>query len=391
MKNKIPTGFTLIELMVVIGIIGVLIALTVPAIQMTRESARRTQCSNNLKQLGIALHHYHGSHKCFPTNSVMFRVNSKTYSRYHSYGRGNAIVALLPYMEQQALYEAVMDSSSVITGVINPPETQETCPWYKQIPGLRCVSDPAPDGHSNIPRTMPGVGKNNYMISTGDWPEAHMYRLKDSEDLKNYIDNPRSVFPMRTSSSFSTPNKSFAAITDGTSNTIAIGEKCIGEISGTQSTNNLLVKRSIITDSPSVAGSAGNITMTPTANGIPEKCLGIKIVAERMPSTLAFGETGGVRWADGIAAYSSFSTILPPNSPSCTSSTTEPLDRVLNSASSEHFAGINVIRFDCSTAFIKNTIDAGHLERYAKDKGFSNYGVWGAMGSINGGEANANL
>src|SRR6185437_13344319 len=83
-------GFTLIELLVVIAIIAILIALLVPAVQKVRETAARTQCTNNLKQLGLAMHNYHGAFKCLP---------SASYDPNGKYGP-SAIAFLLPYVDQ---------------------------------------------------------------------------------------------------------------------------------------------------------------------------------------------------------------------------------------------------------------------------------------------------
>lgn len=93
-------GFTLVELLVVIAIIGILVALLLPAIQAAREAARRSSCSNNLKQMGLALHGYHDSHKAFPSGVATGTVGGGEQ------GFGWA-VALLPYMEEHSLYDLI--------------------------------------------------------------------------------------------------------------------------------------------------------------------------------------------------------------------------------------------------------------------------------------------
>lgn len=96
-------GFTIVELLVVIGIIGLLIALLLPAVQAAREAARRAQCSSHLKQIGLALHNYHDSHRCFPP---FFISRAGNPSRIADVDKGaNWLVFLLPYVEQRQLYD----------------------------------------------------------------------------------------------------------------------------------------------------------------------------------------------------------------------------------------------------------------------------------------------
>ena len=95
MKRQ-PIGFTLVELLVVIAIIGILIALLLPAVQAAREAARRAQCSNNLKQIGLGVHNYESAHKAFPAGN---------YQSVH----GTWLVGLLPYVEHQALFDRYVD------------------------------------------------------------------------------------------------------------------------------------------------------------------------------------------------------------------------------------------------------------------------------------------
>jgi len=101
-----PAAFTLVELLVVITIIGILIALLLPAVQAAREAARRAQCANNLKQLGVALHNYHQACGQFPLGSG-YNLNAlSTPGSGHPDDHANVFVALLPYIEQQALFDA---------------------------------------------------------------------------------------------------------------------------------------------------------------------------------------------------------------------------------------------------------------------------------------------
>src|SRR5687768_2745695 len=92
-------GFTLVELLVVIAIIGILIALLLPAVQAARESARRSQCTNNLKQIGIALHNYHDTNSVLPFAGASWPVGPNQESTEHSW-----VIRVLPFVEQRSLY-----------------------------------------------------------------------------------------------------------------------------------------------------------------------------------------------------------------------------------------------------------------------------------------------
>ncbi|MBQ7815363.1 MAG: DUF1559 domain-containing protein, partial [Thermoguttaceae bacterium] len=114
--NSRRNGFTLVELLVVIAIIGILIGLLLPAVQAAREAARRMQCTNNMKQIGLAMHNYHDTHNCFPPGNTFFNGANGTDLRgsgmgceaggvYHGMMGWAAFV--LPFMEQNALYEQI--------------------------------------------------------------------------------------------------------------------------------------------------------------------------------------------------------------------------------------------------------------------------------------------
>ncbi len=141
-------AFTLVELLVVIAIIGILVALLRPAIQAAREAARRAQCSNNLKQIGVAFHNYHDTHKCLP--ALYYYPQMIGTAAQFGY---SGFYGLLPYLEQKALYDDISLSGS---------------PWVytnPQVPTFRCPSDP-----SRTTCTLGGLGtyaKSCYGLNAG--------------------------------------------------------------------------------------------------------------------------------------------------------------------------------------------------------------------------------
>jgi len=395
-------AFTLVELLVVIAIIGILIALLLPAVQAAREAARRMQCSNNLKQYGLGLHNYHDAAKTFPVNAV-------TYTKYYLYPRLNAQVVLLPYMEQGPLYEALAPiaynggANSCAIGTVLGSNKTIRLPWYDQVSYFICPSS----GSMRQDRGgEEGPAFCNYVFSSGDWPDIAGYRYptlngstggtdEDPNGITtlgrnnpaNYTTNPRTVFALVHKGW-----KSTGGVVDGTSNTIAMCEKIVGIVTGAGP--GAQIKLAAATNrTDAVAGGL----QSPTEYGQPSICNGAGVrngkyyVSSGITVT---GETGGVRWADGLAGYSSFCTILPPNGPSCYN--LEESYRTMNAATSNHTGGVNGVRFDGSVDFISDTIstDSGvadasgrrGLDRFAVSGGASPYGVWGAFGSINGGE-----
>src|SRR5262249_6699496 len=126
------TGFTLIELLVVIAIIAVLVALLLPAVQQAREAARRSQCKNNLKQLGLALHNYHEQYKVF--------CNSRGGPNDGSGRQGDesGMVQLLPFIDQAPLYQQIPST------VPNVCWDTGFAPWRAQIGVFLCPSAPVP-------------------------------------------------------------------------------------------------------------------------------------------------------------------------------------------------------------------------------------------------------
>ena len=146
MKRSIRRGFTLVELLVVIAIIGILVALLLPAVQAAREAARKMSCGNNLKQIGIALHNYHETHKRLPPTGIFHwtRQSNNAY-RWRGATKGGDLIKLLPFMEQDPIYEQLDFSTADVPR--GPREFEEqfnplTGVYYRAevIPSFLCPS-----------------------------------------------------------------------------------------------------------------------------------------------------------------------------------------------------------------------------------------------------------
>ncbi|MBN1911992.1 MAG: DUF1559 domain-containing protein [Pirellulales bacterium] len=158
-------AFTLVELLVVIAIIGILIALLLPAVQAAREAARRINCTNNMKQIGLAAVQYENAYKTYPPSQVNVR-ESGAMARYH-----NVWPLLLPYMEQRQLYDLYYFD----------------VPWYNAknrgvaeaaVPNLRCPSSPGPD-------TVTYTGTTAGTYAVADYTTAHS--IPQGGDFYNYL------------------------------------------------------------------------------------------------------------------------------------------------------------------------------------------------------------
>ncbi len=213
-------AFTLVELLVVIAIIGILVALLLPAIQAAREAARRSQCINNLKQFGIALHNYHISNKKFPNGWWVRNAPDGFYA--------NANTKLLPYFEEASLHN-IYDQNEAWYDQKVPPAVAVSVGAIP-IPVFNCpsTSEPNPIQHPELTRIL--GGSRNSVFGTTDYAyckgatDAYCLELK-SWTLGSKVDFQPGPVDRSLQGVFSIQwGASIRQITDGTSNTIAVGE-----------------------------------------------------------------------------------------------------------------------------------------------------------------------
>ncbi|QDS90639.1 Type II secretion system protein G precursor [Rosistilla ulvae] len=270
-------GFTLVELLVVIAIIGILVGLLLPAVQAARESARRMQCSNNMKQLGLALHNYHDTYRTFPA----YRQKAGNPSALDFQGYG-PMIPLLPYIEQTAVYDLIKTTSrdfylpitSAVDGLVaGMPMDAFTCP-------------------SNLPFPSSTVrGGSSYAVCAGSnigWTVAESRR--------------NGVFGMDV------PTK-MARIIDGTSNTIMLGEHLSGD-----GDDSLYRKKADLVRAQPWTAANESTAQGPITDG-EMAAYGQACEAGSNNHTSYYG----YRWGRPVYIYTVFNTLAPPNwkYPSC--------------------------------------------------------------------------
>jgi prepilin-type N-terminal cleavage/methylation domain-containing protein/prepilin-type processing-associated H-X9-DG protein len=342
--RQAATGFTLLELLVVIAVIGVLIGLLMPAVRSSSEAARRMACGNNFKQIGLALHNYHAAHDALPP-----AMGGTEGESIHSGNqrRLSGLVPLLPFLEASKLWSEISEpmkvGSHVYPAMGPAPWVADYPPWQSEVATYRCPSVPTETGD---------FGLTNYAFSIGDMARSIHQPTK-----------PRGVFACLLTTRL-------RDVLDGTANTIAMAE--IGNDLDMSVVGQVAINQELaVLDNP---GSARALCDPKRPNFYP--------------TTLKLADPGrGGRWADGSAGFGLVNTILPPNSPSVAVLGSEAVDG-LYSAGSYHQGGAHVLMADGAIKFIVNSIDCGDLmkptlteEENVNSTPASNYGLWGALGT----------
>jgi prepilin-type N-terminal cleavage/methylation domain-containing protein/prepilin-type processing-associated H-X9-DG protein len=363
-------GFTLIELLVVIAIIAVLIALLLPAVQAAREAARRSQCVNNLKQIGLAIHNYHSSIGVFPLGVAQYNIPSNPGTGYN-WDSWSGHAMMLPQLEQSAMYNAINFSlgnnmpnsygyyaNSTVTG--------------QRVSVFLCPSDPNA-GSTTILRNADGRNDMldvNYLASAGTTTNSPNNTA------------PSNAWATQGSTGLFWWYKSYGIqnVTDGTSNTVAFSEGLVSNFGGSNvtATDNAGMSTNYGgTSATGVAAAGGNAQQYDANQNAPAVIAGLQGCTTYIQSRQGLNNSRGIFWEVGSLGMTMFNTIAPPNSTQYNWGDCRftgggyPNDATFANANSLHSGGCNVLMADGSVRFVKSSI---------------NMSTWWALGTRANGE-----
>jgi prepilin-type N-terminal cleavage/methylation domain-containing protein/prepilin-type processing-associated H-X9-DG protein len=331
-------GFTLIELLVVIAIIAVLIALLLPAVQMAREAARRTQCRNNLKQLGLAIHNYESTYQIFPGANTRHVANVAANRPVHPQCNGlwSAQSQILQFMEQADIFNAINFSISnrdlVRSG--GAPGTNCTTGYapnntakLRMIEGFLCPSEPI---------ASPGP-RNNYRFNYGS--------MQDLND--GFIGRENKGYPVRD-------------FIDGTVNTACMAEVVLGSdyspISSFNQWNGVIPVTT--TPNPGQSLAKTRYELCATAAGIANPGNFTGVYMRRM----------GAEWSRADPRFCGYNHNSTPNGPRCNAASDELRFGVWG-PSSYHPGGVNMLMCDGTVRFVSNNVDFDLWQAISTRKG----------------------
>ena len=361
-------GFTLIELLVVIAIIAVLIALLLPAVQSAREAARRIQCTNNLKQVGLALHNYESSNSAFPPTTILVPRTTGAPKSWAFESSWSVFARSAPFLEQGNFFSAInfnlTYSAPQNTTVSNTPLTFLICP---SDPGSHL--DDASLGNTLTATTSYGTCDGDWYVWSVNWGATN------------------TVGPMNKSLFGPNYARTIAMVTDGLSNTLMASEGTIGhaQMRDCLSTPTSPSDASVGTFSPTNVPPPGPASTAALTNLIAS-------CGTATGKIKAGGPIGHTRWCNGGVYYSGFTTAMPPNpkvtaisraTGSANAGKNVPMDwasvdennggptYMALSASSNHPGGVNALFADGSVRFVKDSVSPV---------------AWRALGTMAGGE-----
>lgn len=289
-------GFTLIELLVVIAIIAVLIALLLPAVQQAREAARRTQCRNNLKQFGLAMHNYAETHSILP---LCLNSTSKPFSVH---------ATLLPFIDQAPLFQLIDFNT-------NWNHANNTIPVAAKIPAFVCPSEPT----APVPSTWGGT---SYRANQG------------SEILYGQPSGSNASMPAPNGVFVSGKSLKVADLTDGMSNTAAFSEHPMGDFNQATSSKYDTFQPGIYPNTPDEA-----MTYCRAVDTTDISKQGVSNV--------------GAPWLQGYHSTTQYFHVSPPNDRSCM----YPPGRIATTAASYHVGGVHVGMADGAVKFVSENIN----------------------------------
>lgn len=309
-NHSVRRGFTLIELLVVIAIIAILISLLLPAVQQAREAARRSQCKNNLKQFGLAMHAYESSAGCLPMASG---------------GNGFSPHArLLPYLDQSALFKTLNFNVSVSSRTV-PTDPNNGRAWAMTLPAFRCPSDN--DSQLGDPNVV--GGRNNYWTNYGTGVVVSLPGT--TVGSTNY------GMPMPNGPLFNSSSTRITDIKDGTSNTALMSEKNLGDGSNA------------ITTPDTDTYQPGTYPTNQDEAYAFCKAADVNNLAQQGKSF------NGTSWLAASNDSTYYFMSIPPNQRGCM----YPPSRMASAANSRHPGGVHVLMCDGAVIFASNSIDLG--------------------------------